>query len=41
MAGIRFLAGTINFSLLHSVEMYSGAYPAFYSMGIGGKATGA
>jgi hypothetical protein len=43
---VRFPAGAGNFSLHHSVQNGSGAYPASYPMGIrgsfpGGKAAGA
>jgi hypothetical protein len=36
MAGVRFPAGTRDFSLLHSVQTGSGAHPASYIMGTGG-----
>jgi hypothetical protein len=33
--GVRFLAGTGNFSLRHHVQTGSAAHPAFYPMGTG------
>jgi hypothetical protein len=33
MAGVWFLAGARDFSLLHSVQIVSGAHPIFYPMG--------
>jgi hypothetical protein len=33
--GVRFSAGTGNFSLRHHVQTGSGAHPASYSIGIG------
>jgi hypothetical protein len=33
MAGVRFPAGAKDFSLLHSVQVGSGAHPAFLSKG--------
>jgi hypothetical protein len=45
-SGVRFPAGTGNFSLHHRVQNASGAHPASYPMGMrgsfpGGKAAGA
>jgi hypothetical protein len=45
-AGVRFLAGARDFSLLHRIQTGSGAHPAFYQIGtgalpLGGKAAGA
>jgi hypothetical protein len=34
--GVIFLAGTIDFSLLHRVQADPGAHPASYTMGTGG-----
>jgi hypothetical protein len=39
-SGVRFPAGTGNFSLLHRVQTGFGAHPASSAMGTGGKATG-
>jgi hypothetical protein len=35
------IPGSARVSLLHSVQTASGAHPAFYPMGTGGKAAGA
>jgi hypothetical protein len=40
MIGVRFLAGTGNFSLLHRVQTSSGAHPAFYPMDTWGSFPG-
>jgi hypothetical protein len=37
MAGVKFLAGESDVSLLHSVQTSSGAHPAYYSTGTGGS----
>jgi hypothetical protein len=36
-AGVRILAGSRDFSLLHGVEIGSGPHPASYPMGTGGS----
>jgi hypothetical protein len=39
-SGVRFTAGTGNFSLLHRIQTDSGAYPPSHPMCTGGKAAG-
>jgi hypothetical protein len=39
-AGVRFPARAADLSLLHSVQTGSGAHPASYPVGTGGKAAG-
>jgi hypothetical protein len=38
--GVRFLTGTWNFSLLHSIQISSGPQPASHPMGTGGRFPG-
>jgi hypothetical protein len=35
--GVRSQAGTSDFSLLHRIQTGSGAHPAYYPIGTGGK----
>jgi len=39
--GVQFAEGQGFFSLHHLIQTNSGACPAFYAVGTGGKATGA
>jgi hypothetical protein len=40
MAGVRFLEGACDFSLLHSIRTGSGAYPASFPVDAGGSFPG-